>query len=106
MVLQFMCLKMGGAHPLMWKADLQLDTDLPINLLDMRADIIEEQIVLMLVDLHSRFSTGRVVLPFHLPSACAADALPLVATQDQTQAPHSNPKAGSCPPQHPQGQSL
>jgi hypothetical protein len=106
MVLQFMCLKMGGAHPLTREADLQLDTDLPINLLDVRADVIEEQIVLVLVDLCSRFSTGRVVLPFHLPSACAADALPLVATQDQTQAPHSNPKAGSRPPRRPQGQSL
>ena len=101
MVLQSMSLKMGGAHPLTWEADLQLDTDLPINLLAMRADVIEEQIALVLVDLRFRFSTGRAVLPFHLPSACAADALPLVATQDHAQAPHSSPKAGSHLPRRP-----
>jgi hypothetical protein len=58
MVLQFIGLKMGGAHPLTQEADLQLDMDLPINLLNVRADVIEEQIVLVLVDLHSCFSTG------------------------------------------------
>ena len=39
-VLQFMSPEMGGAHPLVQDTDLQLNIDLPVNLLDMWADII------------------------------------------------------------------
>lgn len=50
-VLRFMSLEMGGPHPLAREPDLQLDTELSVNLLDVRADVIGEQIVLVLVDL-------------------------------------------------------
>ena len=48
-----MSLETGGAHPLAREADLQLDTTLPVNLLDVRADVIGDQIVLVLVDLRT-----------------------------------------------------
>ena len=48
-----MSLETGGAHPLARDADLQLDTTLPVNLLDVRADVIGDQIVLVLVDLRT-----------------------------------------------------
>jgi hypothetical protein len=46
-----MSLQTGGIHPLAKEADLPLDTQLPVSLLDVRADIIGDQIVLVLVDL-------------------------------------------------------
>jgi hypothetical protein len=50
-ILRFMSLQTGGIHPLAKQADLSLDTQLPVSLLDVRADIIGDQIVLVLVDL-------------------------------------------------------
>lgn len=50
-VLRFMSLETGGAHPLAKLPDLRLDTQLPVSLLDVRADVIGDQIVLVLVDL-------------------------------------------------------
>jgi hypothetical protein len=50
-ILRFMSLERGGAHPLAREPDLQLDTELSVNLLDVRADVIGDQIVLVLVDL-------------------------------------------------------
>jgi hypothetical protein len=50
-VLRFLSLETGGAHPLAREADLKLDTTLPVDLLDIRADVIGDQIVLVLVDL-------------------------------------------------------
>jgi hypothetical protein len=50
-ILRFMSLKTGGAHPLATEPDIQLDTELSVNLLDVRADIIGDQIVVVLVDL-------------------------------------------------------
>ena len=50
-ILRFMSLETGGAHPLAMEPDIQLDTELPVNLLDVRADVIGDQIVLVLVDL-------------------------------------------------------
>jgi hypothetical protein len=50
-VLRFMSLETGGAHPLAREPDIQLGTDLSVNLLDVRADVIGDQIVLVLVDL-------------------------------------------------------
>jgi hypothetical protein len=41
----------GGAHPLAREPHIQLDTELSVNLLDVRADVIGDQIVLVLVDL-------------------------------------------------------
>jgi hypothetical protein len=41
----------GGAHPLATEPHIQLDTELSVNLLDVRADVIGDQIVLVLVDL-------------------------------------------------------
>jgi hypothetical protein len=52
-VLRFMSLETGGAHPLAKLPDLRLDTHLPVNLLDVRADVIGDQIVLVLVDLRT-----------------------------------------------------
>ena len=46
-----MSLETGGVHPLAKEPDLPLDTQLPVNLLDVRADIIGDHIVLVLVDL-------------------------------------------------------
>jgi hypothetical protein len=46
-----MSLETGGAHPLAMEPDIQLDTELSVNLLDVRADVIGDQIVLVLVDL-------------------------------------------------------
>ena len=60
-VLQFMSLETGGAQPLAWEADLQLDTDLPVNFLDVRADVIGEQIVLVLVDLRTEDPESDVI---------------------------------------------
>ena len=50
-ILRFMSLETGGAHPLATESDIQLDTELSVNLLDVRADVIGDQIVLVLVDL-------------------------------------------------------
>jgi len=60
-VLRFMSLETGGAHPLAREVDLQLDTDLPVNLLDVRADVIGEQIVLVLVDLRTEDPESDVI---------------------------------------------
>jgi hypothetical protein len=46
-----MSLETGGIHPLAKKADIPLETQLPVNMLDVRADIIGEHVVLVLVDL-------------------------------------------------------
>ena len=48
-----MSLEAGGAHPLAKLPDLRLDTHLPVSLLDVRADVIGDQIVLVLVDLRT-----------------------------------------------------
>ena len=56
-----MSLETGRAHPLAWEVDLQLDTDLPVNLLDVRADVIGEQIVLVLVDLRTEDPESDVI---------------------------------------------
>ena len=53
-ILRFMSLEKGGAHPLAREPDLQLDTELSVNLLDVRADVIGDQIVLVLVDLRTQ----------------------------------------------------
>jgi hypothetical protein len=50
-VLRFMSLETGGPHPLATEPDIQLGTELSVNLLDVRADVIGDQIVLVLVDL-------------------------------------------------------
>jgi hypothetical protein len=49
--LRFMSLETGGAHPLAREPDIQLDTELSVSLLDVRADVIGDQIVLVLVNL-------------------------------------------------------
>jgi hypothetical protein len=53
-ILRFMSLKTGGPHPLATEPDIQLGTELSVNLLDVRADVIGDQIVLVLVDLRTR----------------------------------------------------
>ena len=60
-ILRFMSLETGGAHPLAREADLQLDTTLPVNLLDVRADVIGDQIVLVLVDLRTEDPDSDVI---------------------------------------------
>ena len=49
--LRFMSIETGGAHPLATEPDIQLDTELSVNLLDIRADVIGHHIVVVLVDL-------------------------------------------------------
>ena len=61
MVLRFMSIKTGSVHPLAREADLQLDMDLPVNLLNVQADVIGEQIVLMLVDFHTEDPESDVI---------------------------------------------
>jgi hypothetical protein len=46
-----MRIETGGAHPLAAEPDIQLDTELSVNLLDVRADVIGDHIVVVLVDL-------------------------------------------------------
>jgi hypothetical protein len=48
-----MSLETGGVHPQAKLPDLRLDTHLPVSLLDVRADVIGDQIVLVLVDLRN-----------------------------------------------------
>jgi hypothetical protein len=48
--LRFMSIETGGAHPLATEPDIQLDTELSVNLLDVRADVIGHHIM-VLVDL-------------------------------------------------------
>ncbi|KAI0252941.1 hypothetical protein BJV78DRAFT_1281278 [Lactifluus subvellereus] len=50
-VLRFMSLKTGGVHPLAKEPHLPLHTQLPVSFLNVRADIIGDYIVLVLVDL-------------------------------------------------------
>jgi hypothetical protein len=50
-VLRFMSLETGGTHPLAREPDIQLDKELSVNLLDVRAGVIGNQIVFVLVDL-------------------------------------------------------
>jgi hypothetical protein len=50
-ILRFMSLEMGGAHPLAAEPDIQLNTELSVNLLDVRSDLIGDHIVVVLVDL-------------------------------------------------------
>jgi hypothetical protein len=50
-LLRFMSLETGGAHPLAREHDIPLDTELSVSLLDVRVDVIGDQIVLVLVDL-------------------------------------------------------
>jgi len=50
-ILRFMSLETGGAHPLAAEPDIQLDTELSVNLLDVRSDVIGDHIVVILVDL-------------------------------------------------------
>jgi hypothetical protein len=50
-ILRFMSLETGGAHPLATEPDIQLDTELSVHLLDVRADVIGDHIVVVLVDL-------------------------------------------------------
>ena len=58
-----MSIETGGAHPLATEPDIQLDTELSVNLLDVRADVIRDHIVVILVDL--RITTQKA-MPFIL----------------------------------------
>jgi hypothetical protein len=49
--LRFMSIETGSAHPLAAEPDIQLDTELSVNLLDVRLDVIGDHIVVVLVDL-------------------------------------------------------
>jgi hypothetical protein len=60
-VLQFMSSEMGSVHLLVWEADLQLDMDLPVNLLNIWVDVIGEQIMLVLVDLYTKDPESDVI---------------------------------------------
>lgn len=60
-VLRFMSLETGGAHPQAKLPDLRLDTHLPVSLLDVRADVIGDQIVLVLVDLRTDYPESDAI---------------------------------------------
>jgi hypothetical protein len=50
--LRFMSLETDGAHPLATEPDIQLDTELSVvSVLDVRADVIGDDIVVVLIDL-------------------------------------------------------
>jgi len=80
-VLRFMSLETGGPHPLAREPDIQLDTELSMNLLDVRADVIGDHVVLVLVDLRIQnpegdaiylvdWKRGRVTLVSRVPHVC------------------------------------
>lgn len=56
-----MSLETGGLHPLAREPDIQLDTELSMNLLDVRADVIGDHIVLVLVDLRIQNPEGDAI---------------------------------------------
>jgi hypothetical protein len=60
-VLQFMSLETCGPHPLAREPDIQLDMELSVNLLDVRADVIGDHVVLVLVDLRIRNPEGDTI---------------------------------------------
>jgi hypothetical protein len=62
-VLRIMSLETGGAHPLAREPDTQLDKEPSVNLLDVRADVIGNQIVLVLVDLHVHNPDSDAIYP-------------------------------------------
>ncbi|KAI9507411.1 hypothetical protein F5148DRAFT_118062 [Russula earlei] len=85
-ILRFMSLESGGAHPLAREPDLLLHTELPVNLLDVRADLIGNHIVLVLVDLRTEnpesdaiylvdWKQGRMTLVHRAPSGTYEGAL-------------------------------
>ena len=76
-ILRFMSLETGGAHPLAREADLQLDTTLPVNLLDVRADVIGDQIVLVLVDLRTDDPDSDVIYLVDWKQGCMTLASPM-----------------------------
>ena len=93
-----MSLETGGAHPLAREADLRLDTTLPVDLLDVRADIIGDQIVLVLVDLRTEdpqsdviylvdWKLGRMTLVCHMLHAVMANP-PMHSTPKVHRAPN------------------
>jgi hypothetical protein len=57
-----MSIETGGAHPLAAEPDIQLDTDLSVNLLDLRAYVIGDHIVVALVDLRIHNPEGDVII--------------------------------------------
>jgi hypothetical protein len=60
-VFRFMSLETCGPHPLAREPDIQLDTELSVNLLDVRADVIGDHVVLVLVDLCIRNPEGDTI---------------------------------------------
>jgi hypothetical protein len=62
-VFRFMGLETGGAHPLAGELDIQLDTELSANLLDVQAEVIGDQIVLVLDSWSTCTSTTRRATP-------------------------------------------
>jgi hypothetical protein len=64
-VLHFMGLETGGAHPgpLAGELDIQLDMEPSANLLDVRAEVIGDQIVLVLDSWSTCTSTTRRATP-------------------------------------------
>ena len=55
-ILRFMNIETGATHPLATETDIQLDTELSMNLLDVRADVIRDNIV---VDLRIHHPESR-----------------------------------------------
>jgi hypothetical protein len=56
-----MSIETGGAHPLAAEPDIQLDPDLSVNLLDLRAYVIGDHIVVILVDLRIHHSESDAI---------------------------------------------
>ncbi|KAF8495686.1 hypothetical protein F5888DRAFT_1804665 [Russula emetica] len=80
-VLRFMSLETGGVHPLATEPDIQLNTDLSVNLLDVRADVIGgDQIVLVLVDLRIHNpESDAIYLAHRAPNMTYEDVLAVLS---------------------------
>ncbi|KAF8488761.1 hypothetical protein F5888DRAFT_1809420 [Russula emetica] len=80
-VLRFMSLETGGVHPLATEPDIQLNTDLSVNLLDIRVDVIGgDQIVLVLVDLRIHNpESDAIYLAHRAPNMTYEDVLAVLS---------------------------
>ncbi|KAF8491050.1 hypothetical protein F5888DRAFT_1807679 [Russula emetica] len=80
-VLRFMSLETGGVHPLATEPDIQLNTDLSVNLLNVRVDVIGgDQIMLVLVDLRIHNpESDAIYLAHRAPNMTYEDVLAVLS---------------------------
>ncbi|KAF8493783.1 hypothetical protein F5888DRAFT_1806110 [Russula emetica] len=80
-VLRFMSLETGGVHLLATEPDIQLNTDLLVNLLDVQADVIGgDQIMLVFVDLRIHNpESDAIYLAHRAPNMTYEDVLAVLS---------------------------